>query len=73
MVRRGKDSEKLINAVFVLATKGCLPVQYRSHKLRGEYEGHWECHLESDWLLVYTITSETVLVERTGSHSDLFE
>lgn len=73
MARRGKDGEKLVNAVFILATKGSLPIQYGAHKLRGEYAGHWECHLESDWLLVYMITSETVLVVRTGTHSDLFE
>ncbi|KKU82068.1 MAG: Addiction module toxin, RelE/StbE family [Parcubacteria group bacterium GW2011_GWA1_47_8] len=73
MVGRGKDVEKFLKAVFILATKGNLPVQYKAHKLRGEYAGYWECHLESDWLLVYTLTSETVFVARTGTHSDLFE
>ncbi len=73
MARRGKDGEKLVGAVFILATNGILPIQYRAHKLRGEYAGNWECHLESDWLLIYMITSETVLVVRTGTHADLFE
>lgn len=73
MAGRGKDIEKFIETVFILATNGNLPIQYRAHKLRGEYEGYWECHIESDWLLVYSLTAETVLVFRTGTHSDLFE
>ncbi len=73
MTRRGKDVEKFLEAVFLLMSKGVLPVRYSAHKLRGEYEGCWECHLESDWLLVYTVTENIVTVFRTGSHSDLFE
>lgn len=52
MARRGKDGEKLVSAVFILATKGILPIQYSAHKLQGEYEGCWECHVEFDWLLI---------------------
>ena len=73
MARRGKDIEKLVRAVYILATVGILPIQYSSHKLRGEYAGYWECHLQSDWLLVYAVTPEVVFVFRTGTHSDLFE
>ncbi len=73
MTRRGKDVGKFLEAVFILISKGVLPVRYGAHKLRGKYEGCWECHLESDWLLVYTVTEGTVTVFRTGSHSDLFE
>lgn len=73
MVGRGKNIEKLLEAVHILANDGILPTRYTAHKLRGEYAGYWECHLESDWLLVYKITVETVLVARTGTHSDLFE
>lgn len=73
MMRRGKDIEKLILAISILTIKGILPAQYDAHKLHGEYAGYWECHLESDWLLIYTLTQETVLVARTGTHADLFE
>lgn len=73
MVRRGKDIEKLVKAVLLLVSKGTLLVQYGAHKLRGEYVGYWECHLESDWLFVYEVTPETVFVARTGTHADLFE
>lgn len=73
MVRRGKDVQKFIDAVTFLAREGALPSRYDSHKLHGEYAGCWECHLESDWLLVYTLTPETVVISRTGTHADLFE
>ena len=73
MVRRGKNTEKLVKAVFYLKGSRALPVQYGAHKLHGEYAGYWECHLESDWLLIYALTSETVFISRTGTHADLFE
>jgi mRNA interferase YafQ len=73
MTRRGKDVQKLNDAVVFLAENGTLPVQYDAHKLHGEYAGYWECHLESDWLLVYTLTPETVVISRTGTHADIFE
>ncbi len=73
MTRRGKDVGKLLEAVFLLISKGVLPVHYDAHKLRGKYEGYWECHLESDWLLVYTVTDDTIIVFRTGTHADLFD
>lgn len=73
MIKRGKDVKKLIEAVFFLAKNGFLPLQYRAHKLHGEYEGYWECHLESNWLLVYRLATERVLLFRTGTHADLFE
>ena len=72
MVRRGKNTEKLIKAIFHLKENGTLPVQYGTHKLHGEYAGYWECHLESDWLLVYILTPETVVIFRTGTHTDIF-
>ena len=73
MTRRGKNVQKFIDAVTFLAEKGTLSSRYDAHKLQGEYLGYWECHLESDWLLVYTLTPETVVISRTGTHADLFE
>ena len=71
--RRGKDIEKLIVAAFLLEKDGRLTLGFRPHKLSGEYEGCWECHLEYDWLLIYEIKDEEVILVRTGSHTDLFE
>jgi len=69
---RGKDIEDLIAAVELLAEQGTLPSAYRAHKLAGEWSGVWECHIEPDWLLIYVITGEEVLLIRTGTHADLF-
>jgi mRNA interferase YafQ len=70
--RRGKDIEELFSAVELLAEQGALPAAYAAHRLSGEWSGVWECHIEPDWLLIYTVTSEEVLLIRTGTHADLF-
>ena len=71
-IRRGKNHEKLLSAVELLAAGEDLPDRMRPHKLSGSLEGIWECHLEPDWLLLYDVTDEEVILFRTGSHSDLF-
>lgn len=70
--RRGKDIEELITVVELLAEEGGLPPAYRPHRLSGEWSGVWECHIEPDWLLIYVVTEEEVLLIRTGTHDDLF-
>jgi len=45
---------------------------HRDHKLIGEFAGRRECHIESDWLLVYKVEAKTIIFERTGTHADLF-
>ena len=49
-----------------------LERKYKNHYLQGNWQGHLECHIESDWLLRYTIDDEYYYPERTGSHDDLF-
>ena len=71
--RRGKDLTKLEAAIESLQRNGELPLTYRPHKLSGDWGGLWECHIESDWLLIYDVSDEDVLLIRTGTHSDLFE
>lgn len=70
--RRGRDTEKLIAIVRVLARDGVLPRRLRPHKLSGDWGSVWECHVEPDWLLIYDVTDETVLLIRTGTHAELF-
>jgi mRNA interferase YafQ len=70
--RRGKDIEDLFAAVELLADDGGLPPGFRPHQLTGEWKGLWECHIEPDWLLIYTVTEAEVVLFRTGTHSDLF-
>lgn len=50
-----------------------LPFSAHPHRLSGEWLGFWECHIESDWLLIYDTTEDAVLLARTGTHADLFE
>ncbi len=65
---------KFENVVSILRECGRLPAIYRPHKLSGDYDGCWECHIQSDWLLVWeqNDTELTLLFIDTGSHSDLF-
>lgn len=70
---RGKNIEKLGNVTHLLRQDGRLASSFYPHKLSGEYEGLWECHIEHDWLLIYEISDEEVMLMRTGTHSDLFE
>ena len=70
----GKDLEKLKTVLDLLIEGDALPVQYKDHPLRGNFAGSRDCHLEPDWLLIYTLTENGghVRLERTGTHSDLF-
>ncbi len=70
--KRGKDLEKLAYIVKELQYGRQLPIKNKNHKLKGNYDSCWECHIEPDWLLVYKLTLEELILVRTGSHSDLF-
>jgi mRNA interferase YafQ len=71
--RRGRDIEELFAAVDLLLEFGRLPPNYQSHPLTCEWKSALECHIESDWLLIYAVTPEEVLLIRTGTHADLFD
>lgn len=73
MIRRGKDINKLKAAIELLENLEALPAKLKDHKLIGEYEGSRELHVESDWLLIYQILKNDLILERTGTHSDLFK
>mgnify|MGYP003292259999 CR=1 FL=1 len=74
MKKRGKDLSKL-NEVFELLQKGKeLPPKYKDHALTGNYANCRECHIEPDWLLIYEIINNELIIIfiTTGTHSDLF-
>ncbi|MDE7375350.1 MAG: type II toxin-antitoxin system YafQ family toxin [Muribaculaceae bacterium] len=73
-IKRGLDLSKFKECVLILSTEGKLPIQYRPHKLSGQFKGAWECHIEPDWLLVWeqNDTELTLLMIETGTHSDIF-
>lgn len=74
MKKRGYDLSLLQTAVSILASGERLPSKYSDHALQGKYRQYRECHITPDWLLVYEIREqELVLVlSRTGTHSDIF-
>lgn len=71
--KRGKDPEKFKTLINLLVADVPLPSHYRDHALVGNYVGRRECHLEPDWLLIYKLTETEIILERPGSHADLFE
>jgi mRNA interferase YafQ len=70
--KRGKDLDKLEGIVNTLQAQGRLPTRCRPHPLRGKWIGYWDCHVEPDWILLYRLTEEALILVRTGSHADLF-
>lgn len=73
MKRRGKDVSKIQRVMEMLAEEEPLDPKHRDHNLVGNYAGCRECHVEPDWLLIYTVGDDWIRFERTGTHSDLFE
>ena len=73
--KQNKDLDKLFEVVNILADGGTLDARYRDHDLSGNYKGTRECHIEPDWLLVYEILNEVLvlMLYRIGTHSELFK
>ena len=69
---RGKDLEKLQSLVNAILRGDSLESRYHDHPLSGKWTGSHDCHVEPDWLLIYRIDGDSLYLERTGSHSDLF-
>ena len=73
MKRRGKNLDKLKIIIHSLLAEEELDPIHRDHKLIGKWQGRQECHIESNWLLIYKAEVERIVFERTGTHSDLFQ
>ena len=73
--KRGYDIVKLNEVVKLLANGDELPAQYKDHPLKGNYIGCRECHIQSDWLLIYEYDGGNLILylSRTGTHADLFD
>ena len=74
IIRRGYDVRLMEEVVSILAEQKPLPESYKDHQLFGDYTGCRECHITPDWLLVYKVDENELILylTRTGSHSDLF-
>jgi mRNA interferase YafQ len=71
--RRRKKLDRLWAIVDLLVRGEPLPARCRRHRLSGEWNRLWECHIEPDWLLIWDEAEQTLTLVRTGSHADLFE
>ena len=74
-IKRGLKIELLEDIICNLANGVPLPEKNKDHALGGNWNGHRECHILSDWLLVYRLENDVLVLTlaRTGTHSDLFE
>ena len=72
MRKRGKKLSKLKIIVTKLAQGEKLEPRYQDHALSNNWKNSRDCHIEPDWLLIYTVDEESLRLERTGTHSDLF-
>lgn len=73
-MKRGLNIERLEEVIAILAMGEALPDRHKDHALTGNWVGHRECHILPDWLLIYRIEDEVLVLTlaRTGTHSDLF-
>ena len=74
-IKRGLQIELLETVVETLAMGNALPPENRDHDLTGNWRGHRECHIQPDWLLIYRIEDDVLVLtlSRTGTHSDVRE
>ena len=73
--KQGKDLNKLYHVIEILSDGEELEEKYHDHLLSGNYEGLRECHIEPDWLLIYTYKNDilVLILNRFGSYSELFK
>jgi len=73
--KRGLDLLLLQEVIVMLAKGEALPPKYRDHQLKGRLSDFRECHIKGDWLLIYRIIEDKLVLSLhgTGTHADLFE
>ena len=74
LARSGRyDVEELLDVVELLAGGKLLPDKLMDHSLAGEWRDHRDCHIRPDWLLIYRLEPDRLVLVRTGSHSELYK
>ena len=71
--KQNKELNKLRMLIEKLVSGERLEPKYKDHQLTGELKGYRDCHIEPDWLLIYKKINDNLILERTGSHSELFK
>ena len=70
--KQQKKLSKLTDVIEKLLSHQKLKQKYKDHSLGGKLGNHRDCHIETDWILIYRVTDDVLILERTGSHSNLF-
>lgn len=68
------DMDLLDDVIRSLANQEELDPKYKGYPLSGNWKSFMECHIRPDWLLIYKIANDKLILTlaRTGSHSNLF-
>ncbi|MCL1872685.1 MAG: type II toxin-antitoxin system YafQ family toxin [Clostridiales bacterium] len=74
MSKRGANMDLLDEVIILLRERKSLPEKYNDHPLTGNWSGHRDCHIQPDWLLIYRIDNDALIMTatRTGTHSEIF-
>ncbi|HCS39196.1 MAG: type II toxin-antitoxin system RelE/ParE family toxin [Anaerolineaceae bacterium] len=72
MVRRGADIEKLFEVVARLTNGQALDPRHEDHPLHGKLVDKRDCHISPDWVLIYSVDKDVVVLYRTGTHAELY-
>lgn len=72
-IKQGRNMDLLGAVISLLAEDGRLPQEYHPHKLSGRLSGIWECHIQPDWLLLWTQDDDELILvmTRTGTHAEV--
>ena len=72
--KQGKEMAAMDKAVSLLQNREPLPPKFKDHALTGDWKGYRECHVSPDWLLVYLVEDDILVLTltRTGSHAEIF-
>ena len=73
LLKGGSDIEKLLFVVNELAEGRELAAKHQEHSLKGTYKDKRDCHIEPDWILMYAIEDDELVLYRTGTHANLFK
>jgi mRNA interferase YafQ len=73
VARKGWDIGKMFHPVAILFSGQPLPPSFEDHLLEGEWAGYKDFHIEPDWIVIYRIVDGVIILERTGTHDDLFK
>jgi len=71
-LKRGLNLALFYEVVSKIANGELLEACYQDHPLHGKLDGKRGCHIEPDWVLIYSVNKKEVILYRTGTHSDLY-